>query len=333
MVRPGPLLLLALAFLSGSHGHADAVGGLGLRSALAGAIAGGVTNTILHPLDTCKTLRQRHPQQYKSTLAALSSTLRTRGIGALYRGVIPAAIGAMPSSALYFGFYDIVKRRLTRFVANRDQQVNSRGGGGGGGGQGGSPLESGIRPVVHMTAAVCGNAASSLVFVPKEFVKQQLQTNTKYRGLGGAFQVVAHTVKTKGVGAVYAGYTATLLRNIPSAAIRFVIYEEAKILLESRLGSVGPREFFLAGAVSGLVASSCTTPMDVMKTKFATGALDRSRGLLTCVAEVVRREGAVGLLTGLQGRILWSTLFSSIGFAAFESAKSVLGVPSSSQAT
>ena len=66
------------------------------RAALAGGLAGGCTNGLLHPLDTAKTLRQRNPQQFKSTLNAMVSTVATRGPWALYGGIVPGAIGAIP---------------------------------------------------------------------------------------------------------------------------------------------------------------------------------------------------------------------------------------------
>ena len=80
-----------------------------IRSALAGGIAGSFTNSFLHPLDTAKVLRQRNPTQYRSTISALLSTAPSR----LYFGFVPAAVGAFPSSALYFGTYETVKRKLS----------------------------------------------------------------------------------------------------------------------------------------------------------------------------------------------------------------------------
>lgn len=99
--------------------------------------------------------------------------VRTRGPWAIYTGIPTAVVGAMPSSALYFGTYEAVKTRLMRVAANNFPA----GPGGsrereGGGGRGVHPA---ARAAAHAVAAACGNAASSLIFVPKEYVKQTLQ--------------------------------------------------------------------------------------------------------------------------------------------------------------
>ena len=77
----------------------------------------------------------------------------------LYRGIFPAMLGAMPSSALYFGTYECVKRRLSSLAT---PQTSGR-------------PDASLRPFMHLLAASSGNAMSSMLFVPKEFVKQQLQ--------------------------------------------------------------------------------------------------------------------------------------------------------------
>lgn len=98
----------------------------------------------------------------------------------MYKGLPTAVLGAMPSSALYFGTYEAVKVRVLRLATwafpLHEEASGAREGEGLGPDSG---RNSGPRPMAraaaHAVAAACGNAASSLVFVPKEFVKQTLQ--------------------------------------------------------------------------------------------------------------------------------------------------------------
>jgi hypothetical protein len=60
--------------------------------------------------------------------------------------------------------------------------------------------------------------------------------------------------------------------------------------------------------------------------QIATGVLDRNLGILGCLREVAKSDGVLGLYSGLQGRIVWSMLFSAIGFTSFEFFKDKLGV-------
>lgn len=146
----------------------------GTRLALAGALAGGFSNLVLYPIDLAKTLRQ-------AGSATASVTLRTQarayGLLSLWAGLTPAILGSMPSSALYFGVYEQVKRRLGDAVARRQQQQRllREGQGRGKGKQGPVELDFQARRAnilrrwgVHAVAAAAGNTASSLIFVPKE---------------------------------------------------------------------------------------------------------------------------------------------------------------------
>jgi len=212
------------------------------------------------------------------------STVRLRGPQGLYGGILPGVVGAIPSSALYFGTYEAVKRRLKRSVSHLEERLAER------------QCESQhlwtmrLRPAIHMVAAASGNAASSLVFVPKEVVKQKLQAARAAGDTSAtAVRVVMSSLQHDGVSGLYRGYCATLLRNIPSAVIRFVAYEELKTRLGATTTTVeGTWRMMCAGGCSGLLASTLTTPMDVLKTGFASGQLDRSLGIAKCLQQVSR---------------------------------------------
>ena len=81
---------------------------------------------------------------------------------------------------MYFGTYECMKRKLGAFSRRFEGS-------------------EGRRPFVHMVSAVCGNTASSLLFVPKEFVKQQLQAaaagSTEARKT--ALEVIRTTLQSK----------------------------------------------------------------------------------------------------------------------------------------
>lgn len=81
----------------------------------------------------------------------------------------------MPSSALYFGTYEAVKSRLLG-IAARVCVVSEGGDLTENGGEGLHPV---ARAGAHALAAACGNAASSLLFVPKEYVKQKIQVHRR----------------------------------------------------------------------------------------------------------------------------------------------------------
>lgn len=274
---------------------------VGWRLAAAGGLAGMLTNTVLHPLDTVKTVRQADPARFPGVGPAIAAILRTRGPRGLYAGVGPALVGSALSSALYFGVYELARRRLAARV-----------------GAGGPRIR---RVPVTALAAACGNLASSVLFVPKEVVKQRMQANVEARRF---FGTAVGLVRAKGVGGLYAGYKATLLRNIPSTMIRFAIYEEAKLALLKRTpgrATLSTSEYLIAGVLAGSLASAATTPMDVIKTRFATGKVAVGVGIPGAIRQVLKEQGVSGLYVGIQPRMVWSAFFAAIGFTSYEFCK------------
>jgi len=184
---------------------------------------------------------------------------------------------------------------------------------------------------IHAAAAASGNVLSSLVFVPKELVKQQMQ----FQGTGSTFgQVMLKILRRSGVRGLYTGYQATLMRNIPSAMLRFVLYEELKWAWYTSPDSraqygVGelPQlswKLFAIGGMAGSLASGIVTPIDVVKTRLSTGQCPIDVG--SCVQHVLSEQGWAGLYAGAGSRMVWSGAFSAIGFGSFEAAKTWLGV-------
>lgn len=68
-----------------------------------------------------------------------------------------------------------------------------------------------------------------------------------------------------GVRGFYVGYLATLMRNVPSTALKFMLYEEIKVLFLSftQRNDLNTPEHLMAGGLAGLMSSFATTPMDV----------------------------------------------------------------------
>jgi solute carrier family 25 S-adenosylmethionine transporter 26 len=123
-----------------------------------------------------------------------AQVLAKQGIAGFYRGLPAAVVGSVPSSAVYFGTYELGKELLLRV-----------------------PPFSENRLAVPPFAAAVGNLASSAFLVPKEVVKQRLQTGAA----GTARAVFVNIVREEGVKGLYKGYSAALLRNVPSNVISF----------------------------------------------------------------------------------------------------------------
>ena len=316
----GPLLLICIFIKSAATLKSCTHPYNTLKIALSGGIAGFVGTASLFPLDTAKTIKQSNPSVHSNVFSAFRYKVSSDGPCSLYRGCMSASLTAIPSSALYFGFYEATKQMLKKTFINhnnnsKDNNIST-------------PLS---RLLLHSSAAAMGNCASSIIFVPKEYIKQTLQIQTK-DSMHSITSVITSTLANQGVRGFYTGYFPTILRNVPGAIIRFSVYEELKIRSKSNSNSNSnsrnnSRNHFLAGALAGAVASGCTTPIDVIKTSVMTGVLPRDISIYSGAKLLVEKNGILGgLYAGGGARVLWSSIFGAVGFGTFELAKKKLGV-------
>jgi len=306
-------------FLQQSYGKPKSTCEIGslsyyIRIGLAGGFAGATGTALLYPVDSAKTLRQSNPSRFASVRDAFETLIYSKNqwhIQRAYRGLIPATLGAIPSSALYFGAYESMKTLIqSQTCADKTKYRN--------------------RLWVHALSAAAGNVMSSLVFVPKELIKQQMQYMDTNVG-----SVCVRLLREQGIRGLYSGYQATLMRNIPSAMLRFVVYEELKWAwyTKDKAETKGDPvalgfdwKLFAAGAVAGALASGFMTPIDVLKTRLSTGTCPVDVNPLGCAQHVIRETGWGSLYAGAGSRMVWSGAFSAIGFGSLEAAKGWLGV-------
>ncbi|KAL6572251.1 putative S-adenosylmethionine carrier 2, chloroplastic [Orobanche minor] len=198
------------------------------ESAVAGASAGAVVETVLYPIDTIKTRLQA-----------------VRGGGGiilkgLYSGLAGNLVGVIPASAIFIGVYEPTKQKLLKI------------------------LPENFSAIAHLAAGAVGGAASSIVRVPTEVIKQRIQTGQ----FVSAPEAVRRIVAKEGFRGLYAGFGSFLLRDLPFDAIQFCIYEQLRIgyKLAARRDLNDP-ETAIIGAFAGAITGAMTTPLDVIKTR------------------------------------------------------------------
>lgn len=273
--------------------------------AAAGGIAGAFTYVCLHPLDTVKTKLQTKgaSEIYSSALDAVGKTFQSKGILGFYSGVSAVIVGSTASSAVYFGTCEFGKSVLSK-------------------------LPNYPSVLIPPTAGAMGNIISSAIMVPKELITQRMQAGAK----GRSWEVLLRILEKDGVLGLYAGYSATLLRNLPAGVLSYSSFEYLKtaVLLRTKQAHLEPVQSVCCGALAGAISASLTTPLDVVKTRLMTQghgeavnkvAAAMVTGVSATVKQILKEEGWVGLTRGMGPRVLYSACFSAIGYFAFETAK------------
>ncbi|XP_006854607.2 protein MITOFERRINLIKE 1, chloroplastic [Amborella trichopoda] len=279
--------------------------------AMAGGFAGAFTYVCLLPLDTVKTKLQTRgaSELYTGAIDVISKVLKNEGILGLYSGVSAVIVGSAISSAIYFGTCELGKSLLAKVPS--------------------------VPPImIPPTAGAMGNLVSSAIMVPKELITQRMQAGAK----GRSWEVLLRILERDGILGLYAGYSATLLRNLPAGVLSYSSFEYLKSAVLSRTGNshLEPFQSVCCGALAGAISASLTTPLDVVKTRLMTqiqsGAIVDPEtkakitilvytGISSTMREILKEEGWMGLTRGMGPRVLHSACFAALGYFAFETAK------------
>ncbi|ORZ14702.1 mitochondrial carrier domain-containing protein [Absidia repens] len=307
---------------------------------LAGGIGGSAADFAMHSVDTVKTRLQGQPHhrapKYHNMVQTYRTILKEEGVlRGLYAGVTPAMLGSIPGTVIYFSIYEFTKRNLT---ANHIPEVMS-----------------------HLAAGSLGDLAASIVYVPSEVLKTRMQLQGRYNNphfvSGYNYRSTWHAAKVivqyDGWGALFHGFKATILRDVPYSAIQFACYEQFKKLAHQKCVEPGQQLplgiDLLTGSLAGGIAGAVTTPLDVMKTllqtqqsggsssgskKSSTAATATSTNTATVTSTTqqpkhysgimeglrwnYKYQGISGLFRGIGPRVFWTSLQSAIMFVIYE---------------
>ncbi|XP_029815054.1 LOW QUALITY PROTEIN: solute carrier family 25 member 43 [Manacus vitellinus] len=194
------------------------------RAIMAGSLAGMVATIVTYPTDVIKTrliVQNRLEPSYEGILHAFYKIYRQEGLRALYRGVSPAILGAVPFSAgsffVYISLDKIWQEPIVRFT----------------------PLQN------FINGCVAAGVAQTLSF-PFETVKRKMQAQSPwlphYGGVDVHFTGMAdcfrQTVKNKGVLGLWNGLTPSLLKIVPYFGVMFSTFEFCKRVCLYRNGYI-----------------------------------------------------------------------------------------------
>uniref|UniRef100_U5ER29 Putative mitochondrial solute carrier protein n=1 Tax=Corethrella appendiculata TaxID=1370023 RepID=U5ER29_9DIPT len=181
---------------------------------LAGACAGGVSQTAIYPLEVLKTrLALRKTGQYNSIVDAAHKIYAREGIKSFYRGYVPNLLGIIPYAGIDLAVYETLKKK---YLSHHETE----------------------QPSFWLLLA-CGSASSTLGQVcsyPLALIRTRLQaqvisadSNTMMID-GTAMQpnmtnVFRRIVQTEGPMGLYRGITPNFIKVLPAVSISYVVYE------------------------------------------------------------------------------------------------------------
>ncbi|RYP14896.1 hypothetical protein DL765_006038 [Monosporascus sp. GIB2] len=191
---------------------------------VAGGFAGMVSQFCVYPLDTLKfRLQSEYVSGGARGNALLIQTFRKMyaegGARAAYRGVTMGLVGMFPYSAIDMGTFEFLKTTYVAYLAKKygvheeDAQPNT--------------FATGIM------GATSGAFGASVVY-PLNVLRTRLQTQgtsmhpARYTGI---LDVANKTVRNEGVRGLYKGLMPNLLKVAPALSITWMVYENAKHIM------------------------------------------------------------------------------------------------------
>jgi len=306
---------------------------------IAGGIAGTASVFVGHPFDTIKVRLQAATKDLATQKRSISSTVK----GNLFKGMGAPLFAAAGVNAMVFSSYAGTSRFLDLYfpVTTRNHDGDNE------------SLDSRSRSDINSTFwrnFVCGSVAGLLqavIICPTEHIKCRLQvdaaatmgkstsTSTSTKN-NGPISMARYIYKHHGIRGLFCGWSATCIREVPTFGLYFAVYDGVRQSIVEWYDNDNSAEdknngnessawkaSALAGGISGSLTWALCYPVDVMKTRIQTSALDTpsshpSRKMMPVAKHLYETVGIRGMFRGLGVTIVRAFPVNGIIFPVYE---------------
>lgn len=278
-------------------------GNTGVKGIIAGGITGGIEICITFPTEYVKTQLQLDEKggkkQYAGIVDCCKKTVKNHGFFGLYRGLSVLLYGSIPKSAVRFGAFEAFKNRM------KDDKGN-------------------LSPVGRLLCGLGAGVAEAIFAVtPMEtvkvkFINDQRSAQPRYKGF---VHGVGMIVREQGIGGVYKGLTATIIKQGSNQAIRFFVMETLKDMYRGGDPKKPVPKLVVGafGAFAGAASVFGNTPVDVVKTRMQGLEAHKYKNTLDCAMQIWKNEGPAAFYKGTVPRLSRVCLDVAITFMIYDS--------------
>jgi solute carrier family 25 (mitochondrial adenine nucleotide translocator), member 4/5/6/31 len=194
-------------------------------------------------------------------------------------------------------------------------------------------LMGGVSAAVSKTAAAPIERVKLLIQNQDEMIKQG-RLAEPYKGIGDCFSRVA---KEEGVGSLWRGNTANVIRYFPTQALNFAFKDYFKRLFGKNKDRDGYWIWFAGNLASGGAAGACSLffvySLDYARTRLANdsksakkgGGERQFNGLVDVYRKTLASDGIAGLYRGFVISCVGIIVYRGLYFGLYDSVKPMLG--------
>ncbi|KAI9502135.1 hypothetical protein GGI25_003565 [Coemansia spiralis] len=247
-----------------------------------GGFAACAANFFTHPLDLLKVrLQTVKGSAGKNGLShVVRSIYAEQGVLGFYNGISAAVLRQMTYSMARFATYEYLKKSLA--------------------------TEDGSLPFYRMTlAGVAAGAVGGICGTPADIVLVRLQNDgslpiEKRRNYKNAFDGLFRIAREDGAGGLFKGAVPNVSRAMLITGAQLCSYDAFKdLLLSTPYFKEGLMLHFSASFLAGFVATTLTSPFDVVKTRIMNaGPASPYKNLVQAMVVIAKEEGPLALYKG-----------------------------------
>lgn len=252
----------------------------------------GTANTATNPLDVVKVRLQMEkklasgstaPAKRMGMVSTGIAVVKNEGVTALWSGLGPSLARGFFFGGARLGMYTPIKAMLS-----------------------GDSKTTGFE--VKILSGTLSGGLAAAVTSPIELIKTRLQAAGSTPGAPTTSRgVIKAVVEKDGVTGLWKGAMPGLIRAGMLTAAQCATYDEVKRIVKEVTGLKDGVGVQLGCAVSaGLVTTTITNPIDVIKTRMYMGG-SQYKGVIDCASDVLKKDGLRGFMKG------WSASYARLG--------------------
>ncbi|CAK1579500.1 unnamed protein product [Parnassius mnemosyne] len=249
---------------------------------------------------------------FHGTIDAFYKIAKLEGVPALWSGLSPTLVLALPCTVIYFVTYEQLRYKTKTLYNKLTGTVH--------------------QPIwIPLLSGASARTIAVTMVSPLELIRTKMQSKKlTYSEINAALRQV---IRYEGYKGLFRGLGSTLLRDVPFSGIYWTTFESTKRAFNKPDSEKNSFLFnFFCGLVAGSIAAFITLPFDVVKTHqqielgekeiYSDGKVQqRASNMQSIVRNIYRNHGFKGLFTGLMPRIFKVAPACAIMIASFEYGK------------